>query len=150
VLEALTLRFVPRSRGSVMKKIADSGLLIAALDKTDGFHSWAANLLEDKPPPWLVCEPVLAEVCASLGTSEPLLEMLQVGDLEIQFSLEQNLAEVLALTRKYRDQRMDLADACVVRMSELLRGSVVFTVDPTDFSVYRRNSRQPIPCVFPS
>ena len=43
----------------------------------------------------------------------------------------------------------DLADACVVRMSELFRDSVVFTVDRTDFLVYRRHGRQAIPCVFP-
>jgi len=132
-----------------MEKIADSGLLIAALDKGDRYHAWAKRVLEAETPPWLVCESVLAEICASVGTAEPVLQMLQLGDLEIKFSLNENTPEVLALIRKYRDQRMDLADACVVRMSELLEGSIVYTVDKTDFSVYRRNSRQRIPCVFP-
>jgi len=124
-------------------------LLIAALDKGDSYHAWAKRVLEAETPPWLVCESVLAEICASVGTAEPVLQMLQLGDLEIKFSLNENTPEVLALIRKYRDQRMDLADACVVRMSELLEGSIVYTVDKTDFSVYRRNSRQRIPCVFP-
>ena len=132
-----------------VKKIADSGLIIAALDRQDVYHRWAADLLLRESPPWLVCEPVLAEVCASLGTPEPVLEMLRVGDLEVSFSLGENAAAVLALARKYRDQKMDLADACVVRMSELHRDSVVFTVDRTDFQVYRRHRRQAIPCVFP-
>jgi predicted nucleic acid-binding protein len=132
-----------------MEKIADSGLIIAALDKSDSYHVWAKHVLETEAPPWLVCEPVLAEICASVGTAEPVLQMLQLGDLEIKFSLDKNTPEVLALIRKYRDQRMDLADACVVRMSELLERSIVYTVDRTDFAVYRRNSRQRIPCVFP-
>ncbi len=132
-----------------MKRIADSGLLIAALDQADEHHAWAARLLTGEPPPWLICEPVVTEVAASLGTAEPVLQMLCVGDLELAFSLVENETEVLALTRKYRDQRMDLADACVVRMSEIFADGVVYTVDRKDFSVYRRNGRRPIRCVFP-
>jgi len=132
-----------------VKKIADAGLIIAALDRQDVHHAWGARLLQRESPPWLVCEPVLAEISASLGTPEPVLEMLRVGDLEIGFDLGTNTAEVMALARKYRDQNIDLADACVVRMSELFPDSVVFTVDRTDFLVYRRHRRQAIPCVFP-
>jgi predicted nucleic acid-binding protein len=75
--------------------------------------------------------------------------MLRVGDIEIAFHLQDNVAEVLALAKKYRDQKMDLADACVVRMSELFEDCMVYTVDRSDFSVYRRHTRRPIPCVFP-
>jgi predicted nucleic acid-binding protein len=132
-----------------VKRIADSGLIIAALDERDAHHAWAKSLLEREPPPWLICESVLAEISASIGTPEPVLEMLRIGDLELAFRLDENTAEVLALARKYKDQQMDLADACVVRMSELLGHSVVYTVDRTDFSVYRRHGRQIIPCVFP-
>jgi predicted nucleic acid-binding protein len=132
-----------------MKRIADSGLLIAALDRHDRYHNWARAILETEPPPWLVCEPVLTEISASLGTAEPVLEMLELGDLKLAFGLHENGARLLGLVRKYRDQGMGLADACVVRMSELFADAVVYTVDRTDFSVYRRHSRQAIPCVFP-
>jgi uncharacterized protein len=132
-----------------LKKIADSGLLIGLLDQRDSYHTWAKALIENESPPWLVCEPVLFEVAFSLGTPEPVLQMLKVGDFEIAFNLDDNVAEVLALAKKYRDQEMDLADACVVRMSELFEDCTVYTVDRTDFSVYRRYSRRPIPCAFP-
>src|SRR5260370_25621125 len=105
--------------------------------------------MEKEPPPWLVCESVLTEISASLGTPEPVLEMLQVGDLELAFEMRDNIAEVLALAKKYRDQKLDLADACVVRMSELFEDTLVYTVDRTDFAVYRRHGRQAIRCVFP-
>jgi len=45
---------------------------------------------------------------------------------------------------------MDLGDACCVRLAELLAGSVVYTVDRKDFSVYRKHGHQPVPCVFPA
>ena len=132
-----------------MTKIADSGLIIAALDKRDAHHGWAMSVLAEEAPPWLVCEAVLAEIAASVGTPEPVLEMLRVGDLEMGFVLTENLEAVRSLVRKYRDQGMDLADACVVRMSEVFEDSVVYTVDKTEFSIYRRHGRRPIRCVFP-
>jgi len=61
----------------------------------------------------------------------------------------EDIPRIRELMRKYRDQGMDLADACVVRMSELMDDSMVYTVDKTYFSLYRRNTRQRIPCVFP-
>jgi len=131
-----------------MKKIADSGLLIAALDGSDEHHAWAQRVLEEFPPPWLICEAVLAEVSASVGTPLPALEMLLAGDLEMAFQIQEHAPEVMALARKYRDQKMDLADACIVRMSELF-DATVFTVDKKDFSIYRKHSRLKIPCVFP-
>jgi hypothetical protein len=50
---------------------------------------------------------------------------------------------------KYHDQEMQLADACLVRMSELKRDCRVFTLDRRDFQVYRRFDRQMIPLVAP-
>jgi hypothetical protein len=44
---------------------------------------------------------------------------------------------------------MQLADACIVRMSELKRDCRVFTLDQQEFRVYRRFERQVIPLVAP-
>ena len=49
---------------------------------------------------------------------------------------------------KYRNVPMSVADACLVRMSELHRGSPVLTLD-RDFEIYRRKRRQPIPILSP-
>lgn len=132
-----------------MKKIADSGLIIAALDAREEWHDWARNILEREEPPWIVCEPVLTEIAASIGSAVPVLQMLSVGDLEVAFDLKDEKAAVLGLLKRYREQGMDLADACVVRMSEIIAGSVVYTVDRKDFSIYRRNRTRVIRCVFP-
>ncbi len=55
---------------------------------------------------------------------------------------------VLRLLRKYADTPMSLADACLVRMTELHRDSRVFTLD-RDFAAYRRNGREHIPLLAP-
>lgn len=132
-----------------MRNLADSGLLVALLDRKDSFHAWAAELVETIEPPWITCEAVCAEVGAVLGTCDPLLLMVERGDLVFDFDLQAEASAVRKLMRKYSDLPMDLADACLVRMTELHRHARVFTVDRHDFRVYRRNGRQPVPCVFP-
>ncbi len=132
-----------------MKTIADSGFVIALLDRLDVHHRWAATLIDRQPVPYLVCEAVCAEIAAVLGTPEPLIRMLERGDLVLDFSLRDELPQIARLLRKYRDQGMDLADACVVRMSEIHRACMVLTVDVADFNVYRRFGNREIPRVTP-
>ena len=51
--------------------------------------------------------------------------------------------------QQYQSVPMSVADACLVRMSELDRNSSVLTLDP-DFLIYRRNRSQNIPTIMPS
>ena len=43
---------------------------------------------------------------------------------------------------------MSVADACLVRLSETIAGSTVFTLDG-DFRIYRRRGRHTIPLLIP-
>jgi predicted nucleic acid-binding protein len=54
------------------------------------------------------------------------------------------------LIRRYRSVRMDLADACLVRMSERHQASQVLTIDSEFRDLYRRNGRQVIPTLLPA
>lgn len=65
------------------------------------------------------------------------------------FNLNQDLERTLKLIEKYSDTPMSLADACLVRMTETLDDPLLLTTD-TDFRIYRRHSRQAVPCVTPS
>lgn len=67
----------------------------------------------------------------------------------IALRLDEHLAEVRALHRKYRDKAMSLADACVVRMAELHEKHRVLTLD-SDFAVYRRHGRQALELIIPA
>ena len=65
------------------------------------------------------------------------------------FDLDEELERALKLMEKYADVPMSLADACLVRMTETLPDPVLLTTD-ADFRIYRRHSRQAVPCVLPS
>jgi hypothetical protein len=68
--------------------------------------------------------------------------------LRLAFHLPDELPGVLDLRAKYASVPMSLADACLVRMSEILPASLVLTTD-ADFKIYRRHSRQIVPCLMP-
>jgi predicted nucleic acid-binding protein len=67
----------------------------------------------------------------------------------LDFDLAAERERVFALMETYADQPMSLADACLVRMSELHEGAAVFTLD-RHFRVYRRNRRQVLPVIIPA
>ncbi len=131
-----------------MKNIADTGLLKAALDRDDEAHVWAAGQLREHAP-FHTCEPVLDELAFLLGSAIPGLQLVVRGDLLLGFDLGAEARPVLDLLHKYRDRQMDLADACLVRMTELEPRCMVWTVDKDDFQIYRRHGRQAVPCEFP-
>ena len=133
-----------------MKKIADTGLLVAAADPHDRDHAWAAAALREHSP-FFTCEAVVLETAWVLGSPLGVLGLLARGDLRLDpdFDVATELPPLLALCTKYADREMDLADACLVRMSELSARCKIWTVDRADFSAYRRHSRQPVPCEFP-
>jgi predicted nucleic acid-binding protein len=70
----------------------------------------------------------------------PLFQMLERNALRLEFSVSTHWRRLQTLMRRYR--RMDLADACVVAMTEQHGRCQVLTLDRTDFTVYRRNDRQ--------
>ena len=53
-------------------------------------------------------------------------------------------ADLRALMRRYRNRPMSLANACLVRLSELQTDGEVFTLD-SDFRIYRRHGNKVIP-----
>jgi len=133
-----------------VKKIADTGLLVAAADPSDRYHPWAAGELR-KHAPFHTCDAVILETAWVLGSPLGVLTLLARGDLIIDraFDFANEVPRLLELCRKYSDRSMDLADACLVRMTELAPRCKVWTVDREDFSSYRRHGRQLVPCEFP-
>jgi uncharacterized protein len=130
--------------------LVDTGFLAALFRRRDTHRAWAVRQAAEVRRPWHCCEAVLAEVLFLLGKPglQVLSTLLRQGSLQVSFSLADHQDPVLALMHKYADVPMSLADACLVRMTEILPGAVVLTTD-TDFRVYRRHSRQIIPCVIP-
>lgn len=134
-----------------MKRIADTGLLVAAADPHDRHHRWAATALRTHAP-FYTCEAVVLETAWVLGSPLGVLGLLACGDLLLDpaFDLAVEIPRLLELCRRYDNRAMDLADACLVRMTELTARCKIWTVDRRDFSVYRRHGRQAVPCEFPA
>lgn len=130
--------------------ITDSGALVALLDPRDEHHRWARETFFSQPEPWLTCEAVLSEVFFLLhqNHARSFDKLLRDGNLALRLNFAENLFEILGLRMKYSDVPMSLADACLVRMSEILPDPVVLTTD-ADFRIYRRHSRQVVPCLSP-
>ena len=132
-----------------MKAIADTGFLVAFANRQDVHHQWAVGLASRVVEPLLTCEAVLAETAFHLQDSALTLAMIDEGLVTLAFSCHEHLPQLAALAKRYADRRPDLADLCVIRMSELYPRHSVLTVDRDDFRVYRRNKREAIPIVSP-
>jgi predicted nucleic acid-binding protein len=132
-----------------MKGIADTGLIVALLNRDDRHHKWALEIARTVSEPLLTCEAVLSEAGFQVGSIQWVLGLVREGFLKAAFDLSRNVEEVAALAERYQDRTPDLADLCLIRMSELYENLPVLTVDENDFRVYRRNRRDVIPIVCP-
>ena len=134
------------------KILADTGPLVAYVSETDQHHRWALGAFNSFYEPLYTCEAVISEVLFLLRTDgvgiEVFLQMLERDVVKTTFSMEENRPDILNLLRKYADQPMSLADACLVRMAELNDNCQIFTTDK-DFKIYRRKGRSVIPLLAP-
>jgi predicted nucleic acid-binding protein len=132
-----------------MKGIADTGFLVAFVSSNDDLHDWALNIAEQLTEPLLTCEPVLAETAFHLRNCSKIFELINGGIVALAFDCNDHLVQLEALAERYADRKPDLADLCLIRMSELFPKHPVITVDREDFRVYRRNKREAIPLICP-
>ncbi len=133
-----------------MRGIADTGLLVGFANRRDRYHRWAVSIAEQVDEPLLTCEAVLAETVFHLGSAAVVFEMLSEGLVTVAFNCAEHLPQLQALAKRYADRRPDLADLCLIRMSEMYPKLPVITVDREDFRLYRRNKREVIPLICPT
>ena len=132
-----------------MMAIADTGFLVASVARRDRYHHWAAELASRVDEPLLTCEAVLAETAFHLGSAAAALELVHTGLVRPDFDIAAHLPRLSELAARYRDRNPDLADLCLIRMSELHPKLPIITTDVKDFRVYRRNRREAIPLIVP-
>jgi len=132
----------------VRRVLLDTGPLVAYLNRRERNHPWALEAFASVQPPLYTCESVISEAVFLLTGYEPgpdaVLEMIGRGLIDVGFAASPELGAIRRLMKRYASVPMSLADACLVRMSELDPDSVVLTLDG-DFRVYRRNRRNVIP-----
>lgn len=132
--------------------IIDTGPVVALLNRRDRYHAWARERLDTIEPPIFSCDPVLSEACFLLrdvdGGADAVLELVARGIVRSDFRVASEADSLRGLMKKFANVPMSLADACLVRMTELDPRGVVLTLD-SDFRIYRRNRRQVVPTISP-
>jgi len=132
-----------------VKGIADTGFLVAFANRNDSYHAWAVTVASGVTEPLLTCEAVLAETAFHLQSVPIVLSMVAEGLIEVAFDCRAQLSQLAKLADRYANRNPDLADLCLIRMSELFPRHSVITVDRKDFRIYRRNGREAIPLICP-
>jgi predicted nucleic acid-binding protein len=132
-----------------VRGIADTGVLVAFANRTDRHHAWALGVAEQITAPLLTCEAVLAEAAFHLENVAFVLSLVREGLVIPAFDVNAHLVRLADLAARYAHRKPDLADLCLIRLSELHPRHTVITVDREDFRVYRRNKRETIPITCP-
>ena len=132
--------------------LMDTGPLAALLNPNDEWHAWARETMRRLPTPLLTSEPVLTEASYLLRRegcdADEMFALTVESVVRVGLRLEDEQASLRELMARYRSVPMSLADATLVRLSELHRDCQVFTLD-TDFRIYRRHGNKVIPVLMP-
>jgi predicted nucleic acid-binding protein len=120
--------------------LLDTGFIVALLDRSESFHKTCARAVREVQAPLVTCEAVITESCYLLrnlsGASEAVIENIAVGIFQIPFQLSRDTPGVKQVLRKYRDRKIDLADACLIRLADQFGTGDILTLDQ-DFAIYR-------------
>ncbi len=132
--------------------LVDTGPIVALLCADDLHHEWAVEQSKLAPSTIFTCEAVISEVLFLLKRdghdADPLFELVETGFLRCDFDFHAEYGQVRNLMHRYRGRPMAFADACLVRMSELISDSCIWTLDG-DFTFYRKHGRRSISLMTP-
>ena len=126
--------------------LVDTGVIVALLDRSEQSHEACVDAVRNLEAPLVTCEAVIAESCHLLrslrGAAEAVIENVAAGIFQVTFQLSREAAAVKGLLRKYRDRRMDFADACLVVLANEYETGDILTLDG-NFHVYRWGRNKP-------
>lgn len=126
--------------------LADTGALLALLDRSDRWHDRCAAAWSDLRLPLATSAAVLAELFHLLGDVPREVAaawgLLRSGAVVLLPIADRDLADLEALMSRYQDRPMDFADATLVHLARRESLSIVFTIDHDDFETYRIDGRR--------
>lgn len=125
--------------------LLDTGVIVALLDRSERRHAECARAIQGLGAALITCEAVVAEACYLLrgvpGAPAAVLANVSKGVFQVPFQLTAEAGDVASLMERYADVPMDLADACLVRLAELVDSPRILTLD-ADFRTYRWQRRR--------
>ena len=126
--------------------LLDTGVIVALLDRSEKFHHACSGAVQSLQAPLITCEAVIAECCYLLrnlpGAAEAVIENVAAGIFQIPFQLSREAMGIRQILRKYRDRKIDLADACLIRLADEFSTADILTLDK-DFEIYRWGRNKP-------
>jgi len=126
--------------------LADSGAILAFLDKDDRWHTSCADVFANINLPLLTSEAVLTELFHFIAARPYQLErawnFVCSGVFTLGTISDADVPELARLMHQYRDRPMDFADATLVHLAQRESLTTIFTVDVADFQTYRIGGRK--------
>ena len=128
------------------RALADTGGLLAYLDRADRWHDACRSAFSAFRLPLVTSTAVLTELFHLVGDDrrerQIAWEFVRSGVLTVATLSDRDLPGLEILMRRYHDRPMDFADATLVHLAERESLSTVFTVDHDDFETYRIGARK--------
>ena len=131
--------------------LIDTGPIVALLRRPDQHHERCVAALRSLREPLATVWPVVSEAMFLLA-DRPDVQSALWGSFEAEAirllpMVLDDIPEIRDVMWKYRDRRMDFADAALLRVAERDGLDTVFTVDRKDFAVYRLSGRRQLKIV---
>ncbi|HUF23904.1 MAG TPA: PIN domain-containing protein [Vicinamibacterales bacterium] len=120
--------------------IADTGAIIALVDRKDRHHRALLAAYEASADEWLLPWAILPEVDYLLGAhvgiaaQDAFLADLAEGAYAVAWGEEEDLDDAARITRQYRSLRLGLVDAVVMAVAGRRRARAVATLDVRHFA----------------
>jgi len=126
--------------------LADTGALLAFLDRKDRWHHACVATLAQLRLPLVTSAAVLTELFHLVGPDlheqRTAWRFVRSGMLSLCPITDRDLPEIVSLMERYADRPMDFADATLVHLAHRERINTVFAIDFADFQTYRIGGRQ--------
>ena len=129
-----------------VRALADTGALLAYLDREDRWHLPCREAFAGLRLPLVTSTAVLTELFHLVGDNSREVAsawgFVRSGAISVAPLSDRDLPALEALMKRYHDRPMDLADAALVHLARRESLSTVFTIDHDDFETYRIEGRK--------
>ena len=140
------MRSLAASASGLPGALIDTGVILALVDRNDGWHDACVQAYNHSRLPLLTTEAVLAEVFHLARRKVPdargVWQLLRSGAIQMSEIAHGELSQIQTLMQDYADCPMDFADATLVHLAARERLGTILTIDHDDFETYRLPGRK--------
>jgi predicted nucleic acid-binding protein len=123
--------------------LADTGAMVALLDRNDRHHEAVSAIYRANPDGWVLPWAILPEVdylvASEIGphAQDVWLSDLASGAFAVEWAHDGDLEAAARINRRYKSLRLGLVDATVIALAERLKAEAIATLDLRHFGAVR-------------